>query len=117
MFLVAVGIISFVCLLLILVVLLQSSKSSGAAGGFSSNLNYLVGANRKGDLLENITWGLAVTLIVGCISTNFLLEKNNDGTVQVESANIERAQESGFAPQQQQQAAPAGQAQPQEEGK
>jgi len=101
MFLVVVGIISFVCLLLILVVLMQSSKSSGAAGGFSSNLNYLVGANRKGDLLENITWGLAITLLVGCLSTSFLLERNTDGTVQVESANIERAQEAGFAPQQQ----------------
>lgn len=113
MFLAAIGIITFICLLLILVVLLQSSKSGGGAGAsFGSSMNYLVGANKKGDLLENITWGLAISLLVGCLATNFIIDRDGNGQAeQINSANIERAQESGAAqPQQQaqpQQAAPA----------
>ena len=65
MFTVALIFIAFICLLLILVVLLQSSKSGGGAGAsFGSRMNYLVGAKKKGDRLENITWGLAITLLV-----------------------------------------------------
>lgn len=108
MFTVAIIFISFICILLVLVVLLQSSKSSGGAGAaFGSSMNYLVGANKKGDLLENITWGLAIVLLVSCLATNFILDRDGTGQVELNSANIERAQESGFQPQQQPAAQPA----------
>lgn len=108
MFTVAIVFISFICILLVLVVLLQSSKSSGGAGAaFGSSMNYLVGANKKGDLLENITWALAIVLLVSCLATNFILDRDGTGQVELNSANIERAQESGFQqqPQPQQPAA------------
>lgn len=100
MFTIAIIFISFISILLIFVVLLQSSKSGGGAGAsFGSNMNYLVGANKKGDLLENITWGLAITLLVCCLATNFIIDRDGTGQVELNSVNVDRAQEAG--PQQQ----------------
>lgn len=115
MFTAALIFIAFICILLIFVVLLQSSKSGGGAGAsFGSSMNYLVGANKKGDLLENITWGLAITLLVSCLATNFIIDRDGTGQVELNSVNVERAQESGLQqqPQQQPAAQPAEQTTP-----
>ncbi len=113
MFTVALIFITFICFLLILVVLIQNSKGGGLASGVGSSSANLIGVKRTGDLLENITWGLAITLLVGCLATNFIIDRDGNGEKEeVNSVNVERAQESGAAPQQQ---APA--AAPVEEGK
>ena len=110
MFTAAIVLIILICFLLILVVLVQNSKGGGLAagmgGGSSTNL---VGVKRTNDLLENITWGLAIALLVGCLATNFLVDKGGEGeAVEMNSVNVERAQESGAVqPQQQAQPAPA----------
>lgn len=109
MFTAALIFIAFISFLLILVVLIQNSKGGGVTAGFSGATN-LIGVKRTGDLLENITWGLAITLIVSCMATNFIIDRDGDGEQTINSVNVERAQEAGFAPQQQmqQQEAPAG---------
>lgn len=106
MFTAAIIAITLICFLLILVVLVQNSKGGGLAagmgGGSSTNL---VGVKRTNDLLENITWGLAIALLVGCLATNFIIDRGGESeAVEINSVNVERAQESGsVAPQ----AAPA----------
>ena len=103
MFTAALIFITFICLVLILVVLVQNSKGSGMVGGLGTTSTNLIGVKRTGDLLENITWGLAIVLLVSCLATNFIIDRDGNGEVEINSANIERAQESGFAPQPQQQ--------------
>lgn len=102
MFTVALIFIALICFLLILVVLIQNSKGGGLAAGVSSSSSNLIGVKRTGDLLENITWGLAITLLVSCLATNFIIDRDGNGETEINSVNVERAQESGFAPQQQQ---------------
>lgn len=101
MFTVALIVITLICFLLILVVLIQNSKGGGLASGVSSSSANLIGVKRTSDLLENITWGLAITLLVGCLATNFIIDRDGDGNKEeINSVNVERASESGFAPQQ-----------------
>lgn len=45
--------------LLSLVVLVQNSKGGGLAAGFSTS-NQVMGVRRTTDLLEKLTWGLAI---------------------------------------------------------
>jgi len=108
MFTAALIFITLICFLLILVVLIQNSKGGGLASGVGSGSANLIGVKKTGDLLENVTWGLAITLLVGCLATNFIIDRDGDGNKEeINSVNVERAQESGFAPQQQPAAAPA----------
>ena len=103
MFIVAISLLVIICILLILVVLVQNSKGGGVAAGFDSSSTNLIGVKKTTDLLENITWGLAISLLVGCLATNFIIDRDGNGQAeQITSPNIERAQESGVAPQQQQ---------------
>ncbi|MDX2195003.1 MAG: preprotein translocase subunit SecG [Cytophagales bacterium] len=111
MYTAAIAVIFVICILLILVVLIQNAKGSGVSEAFSAGSN-LIGVKRTGDLLENVTWGLAIALLVGCLSTNFLFDRDGTGQVEINSPNVERAQESGFAPAQPQ----PTQEQPQQQG-
>jgi preprotein translocase subunit SecG len=115
MFIAAVVVIAITCILLILVVLVQNSKGGGLAAGIGGGLSAnIVGVKRTNDLLENITWGLAIFLLISCLGTNLLIDRDGeDDTVEVNSVNVERAQESGFVPQQK--AAPAPQSEATEE--
>lgn len=96
MFTAILALITLICVLLILVVLVQNSKSTGGVSSFQSNTSNLIGVKRTSDLLENITWSLAIGLLVLCLSTNFILNDDGDGTQQINSVNVERAQESRF---------------------
>jgi preprotein translocase subunit SecG len=101
MFIVAISLLVIICLLLVLVILVQNSKGGGVAAGFDSSSSNLIGVKKTSDLLENITWGLAISLLIGCLATNFIIDRDGNGQAeQLSSPNIERAQESGFAPQQ-----------------
>lgn|SRR5574344_489 len=50
-------------LALIFVVTIQSSKGGGLASGFASS-NNVMGVRRTTDLLEKVTWGLAIAIAV-----------------------------------------------------
>lgn len=73
MFTLIVGIIIFFAILLVLVVLAQNSKGGGLsnlAGG--SSASNIIGVKKTGDLLEKLTWGFIVIIMVLSLSTNFV---------------------------------------------
>ncbi|OON69397.1 preprotein translocase subunit SecG [Hymenobacter sp. CRA2] len=82
----------FVCLLLALVVLAQNSKGGGLAGGFSAGgTAQLMGVKRTGDLLERLTWGFAIALMVLALASNVALSSSGNGPVR--SVNQQKAME------------------------
>jgi preprotein translocase subunit SecG len=94
-----VGLIIFICALLVLCVLAQNSKGGGLSSQFTgTSSNQLMGVKRTSDLLEQLTWGLAITLIILCLSTTFLLDTSSGGQVP-NSINVDRAREKAVAPQ------------------
>jgi len=71
--------IALVCVLLMLVVLIQNPKGGGVDSTFGgSGANQMFGAAKSTDLIEKITWGLAITLFVLCIITAIMV--NGGGT-------------------------------------
>jgi preprotein translocase subunit SecG len=102
MYSLVIGLIIFVCVLLVIVVLLQSSKGGGIAAGFTG-ATQVMGVKRTSDLLEQLTWGFAVALMVLTLSTSFVIgSRTEQGGIN--SVNVERAAgKSAGAP-----AAPAG---------
>lgn len=79
MFTLIIGIIIFIAVLLVLVVLAQNSKGGGLsnlAGG--SSASNIIGVKKTGDLLEKLTWGFIITIMVLSLSINFVT--TNSGT-------------------------------------
>lgn len=107
---VVVGLSIFVSILLILVVLSQSSKGGISANFIGSGASQMMGVKRTSDLLEKLTWGFAISLVVLTLASNFLITRPVEGT-EIESVNIERANES-ILPQ----TGGLGQPQPTEDG-
>ncbi|UOQ51903.1 preprotein translocase subunit SecG [Hymenobacter cellulosivorans] len=69
-----IGLILFVCLLLALVVLAQNPKGGGLSSQFGSGgAANLMGVKRTGDLLERLTWGFAIGLMVLTLGTHVVL--------------------------------------------
>ncbi len=67
-------IIVLACVLMILVVMIQNSKGGGISSAFgASAATQVLGARRGNELIEKITWGLAISLAVLAISGNLLL--------------------------------------------
>jgi preprotein translocase subunit SecG len=59
--------------LLVLVILAQNSKGGGLSSQFGgSGASNMIGVKRTGDLLEKLTWGLAIVLMVLSLSTTFI---------------------------------------------
>ncbi|MFQ3575030.1 MAG: preprotein translocase subunit SecG [Cytophagales bacterium] len=94
-----------VCVLLVLVVLIQPSKGGASgpiAGGISSQI---MGVQRSSDLMEKLTWGFAISIMVLTLSSSFFLIQNDDEDG-INSVNVNKAQELpsvGGGPQNQQQ--------------
>jgi len=58
--------------ILVLVVLAQNSKGGGLSSQFGgSGTSNLIGVKKTGDILERITWGAAVAIMVFVLATNF----------------------------------------------
>lgn len=58
--------IALIAVVLVFIVTIQNSKGGGLASGFASS-NQFMGVRKTTDLLEKVTWGLAVAMIVLCI--------------------------------------------------
>ena len=84
--------IIFVCVLLILVVLSQNSKGGGLSNQFGAGSSQLMGVKRTGDLLEKLTWGLAIGLVLLTLTSHIILDTSG-GAAQSRSINIEKAQQ------------------------
>ena len=60
------------CVLLTLVVLVQNSKGGGLSSQFGgSGASNMIGVKKTGDLLERLTWGFAIAIMVFSLATNF----------------------------------------------
>jgi|SRR4051812_27359313 len=83
--------------LLVLVVLAQNSKGGGLSSQFGgSSASNLIGVKKTGDLLERLTWGLAITLMAFTLATN--LVQPNPSSVSDEL--LDRAKEQQVLPTQ-----------------
>ena len=90
MYIALIALIIFVCLLLALVVLAQNPKGGGLSNQFGSGgAANLMGVKRTGDLLERLTWGFALGLMVLTLGTHMIIGGGTDGPVR--SINQERA--------------------------
>jgi len=71
--------IAIVCVMLMAVVLIQNPKGGGVDSTFGgAGANQMFGAAKSTDLIEKITWGLAIALFALCIVTAIVV---NGGTV------------------------------------
>src|SRR3982750_3770332 len=83
--------------LLVLGGLAQNSKGGGLSSQFGgSSAGNLMGVKKTGDLLERLTWGLAITLMVFTLATN-LVQPNPGGS---SDELLERAKEQQVLPSQ-----------------
>jgi preprotein translocase subunit SecG len=72
MYILFISLAIFSSVLLVLVVLAQNSKGGGLSSQFGgSGASNLIGVKKTGDLLEHITWGLAIAVMVFALATNF----------------------------------------------
>ncbi len=87
-----VTLITITAILLVLIVLAQNSKGGGLSSQFGgSGSSQLMGFKRTTDILEKITWGLAIVLVILTLSTNFIIQE--PATEGFTSPNVERAQD------------------------
>ncbi len=98
MYALIVGVIILVALLLVLVVLAQNPKGGGLSSQFGGGgTSQIMGVKKTGDLLERLTWGFAIALLVLTLSTNFFLtDAQNAGAPT--SPNIENARDQSALP-------------------
>jgi preprotein translocase subunit SecG len=84
-------IICIITVLLILIVLVQNSKGGGLTGEFGGlGSNQLMGVKKTTDLLEQITWGLGIGLMVLSLASYMLVDRTQGGGIN--SVNVDRAQ-------------------------
>ena len=85
-----IGLIIFFAILLVLVILAQNAKGGGLTSQFGgSSASNIIGVKKTGDLLEKLTWGFVIAIMVLSLSTSFMT-----GTTQAPGNDIlERAGE------------------------
>lgn len=60
-----IGFIIFFAVLLVLVILAQNSKGGGLTSQFGgSSASNIIGVKKTGDLLEKLTWGFVIAIMV-----------------------------------------------------
>ncbi len=72
-------IIAIIAFLLVAVVLIQNPKGGGVDSTFGgSQANQMFGAARSADLIEQMTWGLAIALFVLCVAATFVVSSGGE---------------------------------------
>jgi preprotein translocase subunit SecG len=100
MYYTVVVLIMLVAVFLILFVLMQKSKGSGVSATFGGN-NQVMGVKKTSDLLERITWGLAIALMALSALTTTLVDKS-DQNDRIKSINERMMDDNGGASSSQQ---------------
>lgn len=68
-----IGLIIFFAILLVLVILAQNAKGGGLTSQFGgSSASNIIGVKKTGDLLEKLTWGFIIAIMVLSLSTSFM---------------------------------------------
>lgn len=63
-----IGVIVFLAVLLVLIILAQNAKGGGLSSQFGgSSASNIIGVKKTGDLLEKLTWGLSIGIMVLCL--------------------------------------------------
>src|SRR5690242_1232650 len=77
MYTLVISLIIFFAVLLVLVILAQNAKGGGLTSQFGgSSASNIIGVKKTGDLLEKLTWGFVVAIMVLALSTNFISANN-----------------------------------------
>ena len=79
MYTLVIGLIIFFAVLLILVILAQNAKGGGLTSQFGgSAASNIIGVKKTGDLLEKLTWGFIIAIMVLSLvaSTNLVTPEN-----------------------------------------
>lgn len=83
--------------LLILVVLAQNPKGGGLSSQFGgSGASNIIGVKKTNDLLEKLTWGFAIAIVVLSLGSKALM--NTQSSTEDASPNLERAGEQQILP-------------------
>lgn len=91
-----IGLLILVAVLLVLIVLAQNAKG-GVGGQFGGGgVSSAVGVKKGADLLEKLTWGFAIFIMVGSVLVNILMS-GGEVTEEVLDANIEAAKSKNVA--------------------
>ena len=73
MYTLVISLIIFFAVLLVLVILAQNSKGGGLSSQFGgSAASNIIGVKKTGDLLEKLTWGFIIAIMVLSLSTTFI---------------------------------------------
>ena len=75
----------FMCL----VVLIQESKGGGLASGFASG-NQLMGVRKTTDVIEKLTWALAIAMVVFSIASVYTIPAAGSDASVMESAAVQQ---------------------------
>ena len=98
MYSIIVGLLIFISVLLILVVLVQNSKGGGLSSQFGgSSSNQYMGVQKTNDLLEKVTWTLAILVVSLTLLTKVFLPSNSS-SLGISSPNINQANEQNIIP-------------------
>jgi preprotein translocase subunit SecG len=90
MFGAVIVVICIIAVLLVFVVLIQNPKGGGLSGEFgTAGASQMFGVQRTGDLLEQITWGGAITIALLVLATKFITPTEIGSGI--ESQNVEAA--------------------------
>lgn len=96
MFTFLIVLILITAVLLILAVLVQNSKKEGFGSSLgSASASQLIGVKKTTDLLEQVTWGLIITMFVLTLAASLFIKKT---MLLPTSPNINQAQEHGTLP-------------------
>ena len=99
MYSILVSIIIFVSILLILIILVQNSKGGGLSSQFGGgSSNQYMGVQKTNNLLEKLTWALALVIVCLTLLTNLFIGSANNINSEGISPNIDRANEQTSLP-------------------
>lgn len=78
MFELIIGLSIFAALLLMVVILAQNPKGGGLSSSFGgSGASQVIGVKKTGDLLEKLTWGFALALVVLTLASAYFVDTND----------------------------------------
>jgi len=84
-----VVLIVLVSILMVLIVLIQESKGGGLASNFSST-NSIMGVRKTTDIVEKMTWGLAIAMVVISVACAYVAPQATGESSVMEGATQEQ---------------------------
>jgi preprotein translocase subunit SecG len=77
MYILVISLIIFFAVLLVLVILAQNAKGGGLTSQFGgSSASNIIGVKKTGDLLEKLTWGFVIAIMILSLTTSMMRPSN-----------------------------------------